>query len=497
MEDYYDDIQTAVICRGSYITYAGFAGADSPPVLTMASTSDMASDYASALASLGVDLSKTPLLVVDAPGPGSLSEREQVLQLLVEDVDIPYVAFLNSASAALFSVGDSTGLVIDIGHSGTTITPVVQGDVVRCAVTTSAAGGKTLSAALKEVLLDLGKLNDFMDGAVDAVGTSSAAAADNGDQDVSMTDVDGGETAIAQENRSQEPSHAQPRASETSEATGTTEAPQTPQMRQGHHQSQAQEEESVLEKGEKAREDTSINGVSAVELQSGEQEQRQEGQQDQQTEQDHQLHDEPTGSGFPVALSAADAEVERVKTQLCHVVDDFDRTERKPFTNVGHNYGRAVYAVPEFVFFRPSAAPQSKFAASLLRAGIGGVSPVTGVAVMDSIIDLVLESLEHVPREMRDNLLSRVLITGSVGAKLSHFTARLRSELSKLLRKPSATAVQVETVERVDYLASWSLERAPYCGGAMLANMDIFKEIGIKRDVYEEEGPASARRSIF
>mmetsp|Transcript_27721 Transcript_27721/g.40926 ORF Transcript_27721/g.40926 Transcript_27721/m.40926 type:complete len:496 (-) Transcript_27721:332-1819(-) len=55
--------------------------------------------------------------------------RQQVLELLMEDLQVPAAFLARDATMACYACGRTTGTVVDIGHSGTTVTPVFDGYV--------------------------------------------------------------------------------------------------------------------------------------------------------------------------------------------------------------------------------------------------------------------------------------------------------------------------------------------------------------------------------
>lgn len=108
--------------------------------------------YKSALGGLGEDdediLSKNPLLLMErsyTPPP----IRQQLLEILMEEGDVPAVFFGRDATMACYSCGRTTSTVIDIGYSGTTVTPVYEGYVEQKGIRRSPLG----SAAMDEMTL--------------------------------------------------------------------------------------------------------------------------------------------------------------------------------------------------------------------------------------------------------------------------------------------------------------------------------------------------------
>ncbi|KAL3932943.1 MAG: hypothetical protein SGBAC_010616 [Bacillariaceae sp.] len=82
--------------------------------------------YSSAL---GIDcLSANPLLLIERSyNPPPI--RQQTLEILMEECDVPAVFFGRDAILSCYACGKTTSTVVDIGYSGTTITPVYEGYV--------------------------------------------------------------------------------------------------------------------------------------------------------------------------------------------------------------------------------------------------------------------------------------------------------------------------------------------------------------------------------
>eukprot|EP00934_Nitzschia_sp_Nitz4_P008300 Nitzschia sp. Nitz4//scaffold1_size375055//16469//18154//NITZ4_000207-RA/size375055-augustus-gene-0.658-mRNA-1//1//CDS//3329540838//8290//frame0 len=80
-------------------------------------------------ASLGLrDTSENPLLLVEkAYNPPPL--RQQLLEILMEECQVPATFLGRDATLACYACGRTTSTVIDIGYNGTTVTPVFEGYV--------------------------------------------------------------------------------------------------------------------------------------------------------------------------------------------------------------------------------------------------------------------------------------------------------------------------------------------------------------------------------
>ena len=77
--------------------------------------------------------------------------RQKCLEVLFEEMDVPSAFLARDAVMACYAVGRSTGTVVDVGHSGTAVTPVYDGYVENRAILRSPIGG----AAMDESILHL------------------------------------------------------------------------------------------------------------------------------------------------------------------------------------------------------------------------------------------------------------------------------------------------------------------------------------------------------
>ena len=97
---------------------------------------------------------------IEAAGPVDpderlrLRQRSQMLELLFEKFDAPAVFVAPSPMLAAFSHGRQTGLVVDVGGSGTRVTPVIDGLVLRSAQRRSGRGGEWLGAVQGRALTE-------------------------------------------------------------------------------------------------------------------------------------------------------------------------------------------------------------------------------------------------------------------------------------------------------------------------------------------------------
>ena len=87
--------------------------------------------------------SLNPLLLVERSyNPPPL--RQQLLEILLEEMEIPAVFFGRDATLACYSCGRTTSTVVDIGYNGTTVTPVYDGYVEQKGIRRIPVGGKMM-----------------------------------------------------------------------------------------------------------------------------------------------------------------------------------------------------------------------------------------------------------------------------------------------------------------------------------------------------------------
>lgn len=93
------------------------------------------------------DASAHPLMCSE-PTVSDSKTREKMAELAFEQFNVPAFFLGKSAVLAGFATGRATGLVVDVGHNGASVTPVHDGYALqRCALRT-AMGGEALSAAI-------------------------------------------------------------------------------------------------------------------------------------------------------------------------------------------------------------------------------------------------------------------------------------------------------------------------------------------------------------
>ena len=99
-----------------------------------------------------VGLKELPNVLLTEPALSPKEEREEITRIMFENFKAPAFYIAISQVLALFASGRTTGIVVDIGHSGTTVVPVVEGYVLPHAIIrTAGLGGKTLTEDLKSM----------------------------------------------------------------------------------------------------------------------------------------------------------------------------------------------------------------------------------------------------------------------------------------------------------------------------------------------------------
>jgi actin-related protein len=92
--------------------------------------------------------SSNPLLLVERSyNPPPL--RQQLLEILLEELQVPAVFFGRDATLACYACGRTTSTVVDIGYNGTVVTPVYDGYVEQKGIRRSPIG----AAAMDEIAL--------------------------------------------------------------------------------------------------------------------------------------------------------------------------------------------------------------------------------------------------------------------------------------------------------------------------------------------------------
>ena len=92
-----------------------------------------------------------PILASEAPHATS-EQRAKTAELLFETLQAPGVYFARTSTLAAFSAGRATACVVDLGSSGMTVAPVVDGYQLNRAVQRSPRGGDWLDERVLDIL---------------------------------------------------------------------------------------------------------------------------------------------------------------------------------------------------------------------------------------------------------------------------------------------------------------------------------------------------------
>ncbi len=101
------------------------------------------------------DLSITPDLhaaIVILPYPISEEEKEEITKMLLDDLNFPGVYVSSSENMPLYSIGRTTGIVVDSGYEKTDIIPILDGKIITKAVKSLNIGGYHVTNKLRESL---------------------------------------------------------------------------------------------------------------------------------------------------------------------------------------------------------------------------------------------------------------------------------------------------------------------------------------------------------
>lgn len=104
---------------------------------------------------LRVDVREHPLLVTEA-GWNDSKRRERTMQTMFEDLEVPATYLARNGVCAAFAAGKATALVVDVGAGACSITPVVDGLVLKKGIYHSGIAGDAISHATKALLQQMG-----------------------------------------------------------------------------------------------------------------------------------------------------------------------------------------------------------------------------------------------------------------------------------------------------------------------------------------------------
>ncbi|KAM3178448.1 hypothetical protein ACTXT7_002535 [Hymenolepis weldensis] len=155
-----DSLIPVVIDGGSSGCRVGFAGEDTPKIIHTFSTNPpikrghildwdcLGAHWWEALAQTGY--LDNPLLF-SVPPLTAKYDRERITQQAFESFNAPVVYLSNQAVLSLYSIGKTTGLVLDVGHELTHSVPVLEGNCFDPAVFRIEFGGSDLTDYFKQL----------------------------------------------------------------------------------------------------------------------------------------------------------------------------------------------------------------------------------------------------------------------------------------------------------------------------------------------------------
>lgn len=105
---------------------------------------------------MGVASSEVPC-VVSEPLDATRAHREELAKLFLCDFRVPSLLIVTQGVTAVFSAGDTSGIVADFGEGATRSIAVVDGIALPHTSVATPLGGATLTAAVKAALIDSGQ----------------------------------------------------------------------------------------------------------------------------------------------------------------------------------------------------------------------------------------------------------------------------------------------------------------------------------------------------
>eukprot|EP00871_Galdieria_phlegrea_P005826 jgi/Galph1/730/GphlegSOOS_G5585.1 len=104
---------------------------------------------------LSAELNNNAVMYVEPPQNGK-REREKLVELLFEKFDAPAVYLLRSPVGTCFANGRYTSCAVELGASGTNITPVFEGNIIGRKGCRMSVGGNTLTDYVMRQIMDKG-----------------------------------------------------------------------------------------------------------------------------------------------------------------------------------------------------------------------------------------------------------------------------------------------------------------------------------------------------
>ncbi|KAJ2423626.1 hypothetical protein GGF47_003178, partial [Coemansia sp. RSA 2524] len=102
---------------------------------------------------LGIRISdNTSAFLFSIPVQWPKSDMENLAQIAFEDINAPTIMIMEQPLLAAYGNGGVTGIVIDMGHDTTTVTPVVDSAVQNSSIAQTAVSGAAVTTRLRELL---------------------------------------------------------------------------------------------------------------------------------------------------------------------------------------------------------------------------------------------------------------------------------------------------------------------------------------------------------
>ena len=102
---------------------------------------------------LHVDPTEHPVLLTEAT-LNPKANREKMIQLMFETFNVPSFYIGNSGVFSLYSIGDVTGVVLDIGDGVSEIVPIYEGYPIQYAITRTNLAGRDLTEWMIKLLFE-------------------------------------------------------------------------------------------------------------------------------------------------------------------------------------------------------------------------------------------------------------------------------------------------------------------------------------------------------
>lgn len=100
---------------------------------------------------MNVETRENALLFAE-PNHNGRKARERIAEMIFEKFEVPAVYLARTAVLAAYANGRTTGIVLDVGYSGTSAVPVEDGVIVKNKFIRCATGGRMLNVALEAQL---------------------------------------------------------------------------------------------------------------------------------------------------------------------------------------------------------------------------------------------------------------------------------------------------------------------------------------------------------